>query len=367
MATWKGKLRAIHAAQRRAERGAQKRARELERQAKEQAKLSAQEQARLEVETHENKLDLLVSVHKEQGEVWDWLGLLTALPPPTPKKSLHHEHRAHQLIAVLPADQKKNADVMLEQARLHDEQAFQQQQLAYAEEKDEWEKLKSLARRVLSGEHQSYKDALTEFNPFVEIHGLGTKLGFKVHNPKLLICYLKARGIDAVPSEVKTLTSTGKLSVKQMPKARFHELYQDYLCSCILRVAREAFALLPIETLLITASVDTVDTRTGHPAEQPVLSAAIQKKTIENLDFDRLDPSDALDNFLLRGDFKVSRKSGAFRTIAPLTPADVMDASPQGKAVGDLIEQVRQLRAQLKSEISKLNVALDILTAEELA
>jgi hypothetical protein len=70
---WKGTLRAIEAFQRRQQRDAQKRQRELERQNKEQAKLSAIEQARLEVETHENKLEVLLSVHREQGEIWDWV------------------------------------------------------------------------------------------------------------------------------------------------------------------------------------------------------------------------------------------------------------------------------------------------------
>lgn len=64
---WKGTLKAIEAAERRQQRDAQKRLRELERQSREQAKLSAIEQARLEVETHERGLDVLLSVYKEQG------------------------------------------------------------------------------------------------------------------------------------------------------------------------------------------------------------------------------------------------------------------------------------------------------------
>ena len=64
---YRATFRAIKAAERRSVRDAQKRHREFERQYKEQAKLSAIEQARLEVETHENKLEVLLSVHKEQG------------------------------------------------------------------------------------------------------------------------------------------------------------------------------------------------------------------------------------------------------------------------------------------------------------
>ena len=63
-------LRQIEAAERRRQREAQKRQRELERRAQEQAKQSAEEQARLEVETYENRLEVLLSVHKEQGDTW---------------------------------------------------------------------------------------------------------------------------------------------------------------------------------------------------------------------------------------------------------------------------------------------------------
>ena len=85
---YKAELRAMQAAERRQEREAQKRLRDLERQAKEQAKLSAIEQARLEVETHESRLDLLLSVHKEQGPTWDWSAVAASLPPPPPREVL---------------------------------------------------------------------------------------------------------------------------------------------------------------------------------------------------------------------------------------------------------------------------------------
>ena len=54
-------------AQRRLEREETKRQKELERRLKEQAKLSALEQARLAVETYENELEVLLSVHKERS------------------------------------------------------------------------------------------------------------------------------------------------------------------------------------------------------------------------------------------------------------------------------------------------------------
>ena len=106
-----------------------------------------------------------------------------------------------------------------------------------------------------------------------------------VHNSKLIECVSKVKRADVIPSDVKSLTAAGKVVVKPMPKARFHEIYQDYVCGCILRLAREMFALLPVQTALLTATVDGIDSRTGHAAELPVLSMAAPRAVIEQLDF----------------------------------------------------------------------------------
>ena len=351
----RGSFRAMEAAQHRQEREAQKTRRELERRAKEQAKLSLIEQARLEVETYENRVELLLSVHREQSDTWwDWLAFATSLPPPHPTKNSFHEHRVKQQMAVSPPDPKKSWEAMIEQARLQDEQMFRDAMQAYSNEKAQWGKFKGISCRILAGEQNAYKDALVEFNPFAEIYGLGSQLRFKVHNAKVLVCFLKVRGVEVIPSEVKSLTTTGKVSVRSMPKARYHELYQDHICACILRVAREVIALLPIETLLITASADAIDSSTGLTVERPVLSAAIPRAVISQLEFERLDPSDAMDNFVHRGDFKASRKSGAFGAITPLTPADLSETSADKMEIGNLVACVRQLREEFKRELDKL-------------
>jgi hypothetical protein len=154
---WKGTLRAMEAAQRRQQREAQKRQRELERQNKEQTELSAIEQARLEVETHENKLEVLLSVHKEQGEIWDWIALAASLPPPCPQKNSNQELKTKQLILVSTSRQKEGSEAAIERSRLQDEQVFQEAMQAYLENDytlDEFLECfpsvtRELARRVL--------------------------------------------------------------------------------------------------------------------------------------------------------------------------------------------------------------------------
>ena len=94
MSSWNASLRKMEAAGKRQQREALKRQKELERRIKEQAKLSATEQARLEVEAHENALEVLLSVHKQQSEPFDWGGIAAALPPHEPPRLARHETAA---------------------------------------------------------------------------------------------------------------------------------------------------------------------------------------------------------------------------------------------------------------------------------
>jgi len=335
MARWSGGFSRLDAAQRRDEREAKRRQTELERRLKEQAKLSALEQARVEVEAHKNELEVLLSVHKEQGAAVDWRVLACALPPHEPARLARHE-----LIALA-----KQADMQL--ARQIDEHEYEIARVAYESDLAEWKKTQSLARRVLAGEPRAYTEAVSGSSAVTEISNLGSSIHMTVHDARVIECELKVNGRDVIPTDVKSLTSTGKLVVKSMPKARFHEIYQDYVCGCVLRLAREMFALLPVDTVILTASVDGIDSRTGHTVELPVLSVVAPRSEIERLAFEHLDPSDALENFQRRGDVMTSRKLGEFIPIIPLSPADIAPPTPETMDFTSLMARVKQFRAEL--------------------
>jgi hypothetical protein len=167
---------------------------------------------------------------------------------------------------------------------------------------------------------------------------------------------LSTHGRQAIPAEQKLLTASGKVSVKAIPKSRFVEIYQDYICSCVLRVARELFALLPIETLLISSSAETLDTTTGQTVERPFLSVVISRNIINSINFDMIDPSDSIMSMPHRGDLRTSRKTGDFENITPLTVADL---TPQDAFVNRdfnaTLETAQRLRAELATQCAALN------------
>jgi tellurite resistance protein len=332
--SWRGTIRAIQAAERRAHRDAQRRFKELQRRTKEQAKLSTLEQARLEVETYENRVDVLLSIHKEQGDEWNWEQILNAPPPVEPVRGNRHatEVEARRL-AYVPGffdklfgkanKQTAAFEVETQFAQARDEREFQEAWSQFQRDYAEWEDERKLAAAVLTGDQEAYVRVLRELSPFAELSELGSSLNFSIHSPKLLEVLVKVSGEQAIPSQVKSLTSSGKVSSKAMPKGRFHEIYQDYVCGCVLRVGRESFGLLPVETVIVTALADLFDSSTGRTTEQPILSVAIPRAVLNNLNFSCIDPSDAMENFLHRGEFKASRKSGAFAPVTPLVPKDL--------------------------------------------
>ncbi len=131
---------------------------------------------------------------------------------------------------------------------------------------------------------------------------------------------MKVNSEEVIPNEVKTQLKSGKLSVKPMSKTRFYELYQDYICGGVLRVARELFALLPVEFVIVTAVGELLNTKTGYLDEQPILSVIIPRDTINRLNFDLLDPSDSMENFSHNMKFY---KTKGFQVVQKLSPSDL--------------------------------------------
>ena len=198
----------------------------------------------------------------------------------------------------------------IEAAKEQDKAAFRQAMSAYEESKIDVEEARQLAKRILTGDTSGYLEAIEETDPFSDISALGSSLYFNVADQSTIEVTLHVNDETAVPHEVKSLLQSGKLSVKKMPKGAFNELYQDYICSCALRVARETLALLPIQMVIVNAMGNILNNKTGHMEEQPILSVAIPRDTIDGLNLDTIDPSDSMGNFVHNMDF---RKTTGFR------------------------------------------------------
>lgn len=112
---------------------------------------------------------------------------------------------------------------------------------------------------------------------------------------------------DVVPKEQLSLTKTGKLSKKQMPKGRYFDIQQDYVCSCVIRIARDMFALLPLHTVYIHAVDNRLNTATGYIEKITILSVKLERGKLNRLNFANIDCSDALEAFEHKMNFKKTK------------------------------------------------------------
>jgi hypothetical protein len=218
----------------------------------------------------------------------------------------------------------------------------------YQQDHAEWLRLKELAWRILAADLDAYGEAIQFFQPFSEFTEFGSEISFKALDRNKVRCSLRINGQNIIPSEVKNLTAAARLSVKTMPKGRLHEIYQDYACGCCLRIGREILALLPVDYVLTTIHVAAVDPSTGNPTELPILSALLDRSTMESLNFATLDPSDSMANFITRGDVKVSKKTGTFTGITPLNYDDLNFGPNLGEGIGALRERVGDIRTRFQ-------------------
>jgi len=312
----KGTMRSINAAVNREER----RRRDLEKE-------KEKKEAAYEVQVYEYYIDSLLSIHKSSSKSWDWKKISKINPPDLPQKETYYETIAEKQLdsynsgifdkLLNRTKSKKNKLIaQVKEGRLKDENIHQKDLDTYDKDYKEWHEINILSKKIITGDVSGFVEAIELINPFSEISELGSSIQFSIESNKLIEVALDVSSNEVIPKESKTLLKTGKVSIKPLSKTRFFELYQDYICSAILRMAREVFAILPIDTTIITAYGEILNTSTGHIERQPILSVLIPRKTLYNFNFDNLDPSDSMNNFLHNVNFN---KTKGFKPVEKLT------------------------------------------------
>jgi hypothetical protein len=329
---WRGVVRSINASARASERNAKRRERELMLQHKHFQKMEALQQAEHEVAVYENRVDLITSIHLDCGDSIDWVKTKHASPPKEPDKSHQGERLAKfELDSYKPSffdrllgnkEQKiRNLKRKLSDAIKNDEVAYNKALTDWKQECEDQKENSKLADGILTHKAQARLTALKKFTPFGEIAGIGSEIILNADDDFPVRATLRVHSKDIIPADTKALLQSGKLSVKKMPKLRFYELHQDYVCSCAIRVAREIFAILPDEMTIVTAVDTLLDEATGHSQEVPILSVAFSRKTLMMMNVDNIDPSDSMQNFLHHMNFK---KSSGFSAVEKIIPIDKM-------------------------------------------
>lgn len=320
---WRGTFRTIAAASRRIERAQERERRRLLLLENQNDKMTALARAKHEVDLHESHIASLLSVHKQCTEPIDWHKVLDTPSPAEPIRSNAREALALQhLNGYSPGlldrlfdrveQRRKALEHNVGVARQQDGDQYKFDLAKHAEEMAEWEETRNFSQQVIDGDPQALLEAVRQCDPFSDIKDLGSSVEFAASAGPTIVAEFVANGPTVIPPETKTLLRNGKVSAKKMPAGQYLELYQDYVCGCVLRIGRELFSILPIDRAIVTAIGDGLNTETGHMERHPIVSVLLVKESMAKLNFDRIDCSDSLRNFVRNMEFK---KSSGFAPV----------------------------------------------------
>lgn len=376
---WRATIRSIEAEQRRARRAHasfvkfhERLAVQRQRELQERLRVERANTEAAEAEAFANYLDVLISVHKDCGHRWNWQAvqrLGRPIPPPrtstaehaalaipAPVRSAQQElAAAAKLNTYVPgffeklmgrdvarrtelqhavdaararddaayhracADHAARVATEAERGRRSDEERYREEVAKHETELSMWQWFVELAEGVLDRRPGAYRAAVKHLVNFDELEELGNTISLQTSGPDVVAVECIVRDKEVVPDEEVTLTARGKLTTKSMAETKRNALYQDHVCSCALRIAREVFALLPIDRVIVNVGGGILDTATGHQVQKTFVAVHFTRGKLEALNFEAIDPSDSMRNFDHRMAFK---KGSGFGIVEPITLDD---------------------------------------------
>lgn len=316
---WKGILRSVNSELKR-------QARDADRRHRQHLKEIECEEAFEVVQDQERFLQEMISLHHECRAHLDWRAIESQSEPKRPKNKQPLTNEANEKLNNFKPNfiekilriqnwRKKSLEDDVHKARLADEQNHTEAFEEFEITKRNWEQKQDLAKR-LKTDKNAVLEALQEYLDIEDLP-VGKNVEFKISDDMQLDVDLKVLPYeDVILEEVYSLRQSGTLSTKKMPKGKGLELYQDHVCSALLRIARETLGAIPLDTVRANALVNAVDTQTGHLEDQIIVSAIMVRDTLNKLNLRKIDPSDSLSNFVYNMQFK---RTKGFEKVAKVT------------------------------------------------
>lgn len=164
--------------------------------------------------------------------------------------------------------------------------------------------LQPFAQSVLAGDIDAYFRVIEQVGPFDDLLEYGSGFEVGTDDPKIMEIEFQVKSGDIIPTQYPDMKASGEIVMKDFSKTAYFELVQDYVSSTMLRVARDTFALLPVQTVIIHAVDKILNPATGNDEEVTIASAKIKRDAMATLNFERIDPSDCLESFESNVKFK---------------------------------------------------------------
>lgn len=269
-----------------------------------------------EVQEFNEDLQILMNLHQEidYENNLDWQRILEEEPPFEKGKMGPHEILA---IDEIKKDQKGLFNKILNFGKKNH---FNERIQAEAKEKDlllykAYENLQILARKINVGKKEEFLDVLKELKISDLLSGYVDAMEFSYTDEDSLKVDMVVSVDDFIPKSYKTLTPTGKLSLKTYTKTDYYEVSSQFISGIILKTVRNLFQLLPIADVFINFIASENDELSQRKEEKLIYSGYFSREQVENMsDFDK-NPFDLIISFPHEVKFVKTR---GFKPIEPL-------------------------------------------------
>ena len=269
----------------------------------------------------------IVSYHTKVISVWGWHQNLntTNIDPPV---NLHY--REIQATKKLESYDPnwfirlfRLQEFLKNRLRKAKEEAIQKDNIEYEKALAKYEsatKQIEINKRFVDGikelNPEIYQEIIEARNPFPSI-GMSNGINLQLFDSYISAdCKIVNHEI-VIPKNTISQTQTGKLSIKDMAITKSHKLYQEYVCSCTLRVARELFGLIPVDVVYVNAIIDGHNPQNGRLEDQPILSLCITRQQHDSILFEKVNPVSCVEGLDYNMNFK---RTEGLQMVERLTP-----------------------------------------------
>ena len=182
-------------------------------------------------------------------------------------------------------------------------------------EYDQWLTVHNFSEQVVKGQEDAYLAVIEATQPFADLSMFGSDFEYATDEPSRVEVEFTVKFHDVLPEEAIVFAKDQTATTKALTKTEYFDIMQDYVCSCSIRVAREVFAALPVDTVIIHATDLMLNTATGNDEEFTILSVMFERDGFQNINFERIDPSDFVCAFEHNMKFN---KTAGFTPVAQL-------------------------------------------------
>lgn len=144
-------------------------------------------------------------------------------------------------------------------------------------EPETWKFLKSISRKVLSGDIDAYLETIEKMRPVDDLLDYGSDFEFGIDNPNSM-------EVEFRINEHFMLPNANVIGVES-----YEQIFKEYVCASSIRVARDLFALLPVKYVIVYAKKE----------DEVVLQARFNRNEVQKINFKEESSVEIIERFIL--------------------------------------------------------------------